>query len=506
MRFTAGVCTFAGILLGALLMAGVGDAIADGMASFLPQFFADDILLKKSGEVNLVISAEAATSDATVKFKSGASPTVKFTLGTDGSDSDILKIETGDGLGAGTPVLKAFSSGDIQLGNNAELYVDTDLWRVGIGTSAPQAMFHLVGDQLMRPSSGNDPGDLIFQTSGGTQKGRIWAGSGATAELNLSSGDNTADIFIASDGNVGVGTTSPGNHLDVVTGTTTSSEFHIGEAVDEGGYITSINDHQMYLSAGSEYVSSTWYARSTLSSQINMSQGELKFFTNASLTDGGSFTPTRRMTILSDGNVGIGTITSAGALLDVDGNALMGGGNALVSPYSGFAAQNNGYLQIHEGTANAGSTNHATLLLAKNMTGTAGTVGAVRFVNSSLATAEKRIAQIAGHTGSTTNSGEMLFSTMTGGTFAERMRLDEDGDLGIGTTAPWGRVNAVDDSATFVNALVGDNTNSAAGATTRLAVRGTGTDAVPAHRGKGAGVDGNRDHPGQLPRPGDPAR
>ena len=64
----------------------------------------------------------------------------------------------------------------------------------------------------------NDAGDIIFQHSTGTQKGRIWSEYNTNASgLRLSSGDDTADIAINSTGKVGIGIgiTTPRAHLDL---------------------------------------------------------------------------------------------------------------------------------------------------------------------------------------------------------------------------------------------------------------------------------------------------
>jgi len=57
------------------------------------------------------------------------------------------------------------------------------------------------GDILLRALS-NDPGDIIFQTSDGTQKARIWSEPSGVSGLHLSSGDNDPDLSINPDGTV----------------------------------------------------------------------------------------------------------------------------------------------------------------------------------------------------------------------------------------------------------------------------------------------------------------
>jgi hypothetical protein len=86
---------------------------------------------------------------------------------------------------------------------------------VGIGTSTPGAKLEINDGSLLLKAAALDAGDIIFQTSAGTQLGRVWSGTGGTSALYLSSGDNSADITINNLGNVGIGTTVPSQKLTV---------------------------------------------------------------------------------------------------------------------------------------------------------------------------------------------------------------------------------------------------------------------------------------------------
>ena len=64
---------------GFLCALGVQDLSAGaGVQGYVRWLLADDVVLKKAGETNLVLSAEAAASDATLKLKTGAAPAVRF--------------------------------------------------------------------------------------------------------------------------------------------------------------------------------------------------------------------------------------------------------------------------------------------------------------------------------------------------------------------------------------------------------------------------------------------
>jgi hypothetical protein len=89
---------------------------------------------------------------------------------------------------------------------------------LSVGTTTSGSRLEIGGNaDLVLKATAEDPGDIVFQSSVGTQKGRVWSNPTAGAALFLSSGDLTPDLTIDASGNVGVGTTAPatGNKLDV---------------------------------------------------------------------------------------------------------------------------------------------------------------------------------------------------------------------------------------------------------------------------------------------------
>ena len=116
-------------------------------------------------------------------------------------------------------------------GTTNVLNVDTTNGRVGIGTTAPTGSLHIVNSEqtgyptvlLMHASySGADPGFEFKRASGGTSGdyfARIRGSAGSTwLSLYSNSGVNRIDqqLNIHSNGKVGIGTTAPGEKLDVV--------------------------------------------------------------------------------------------------------------------------------------------------------------------------------------------------------------------------------------------------------------------------------------------------
>jgi len=103
---------------------------------------------------------------------------------------------------------------------------------VGIGTLTPSAKLEVKGGDFLLKATNNDPGDVIFQKSNGSQMGRIWTNEASGGRLHFSSKDNTADMTIDYLGRVGIGTLTPKGklniteqHLDIYTSAGTSSGF-----------------------------------------------------------------------------------------------------------------------------------------------------------------------------------------------------------------------------------------------------------------------------------------
>lgn len=85
-----------------------------------------------------------------------------------------------------------------------------------------------------------------------------------------------------------------GKQVSIITGSTTGTALHIGEVVNEGGYISSQNDGNLSLAGGVELVSGAWTARSISASAVYLNGETISFYCNNSLTDGNSYTPSRR--------------------------------------------------------------------------------------------------------------------------------------------------------------------------------------------------------------------
>jgi hypothetical protein len=218
------------------------------------------------------------------------------------------------------------------LGVEQNAYV---LGTVGIGTSTPNAPLQVVGTGAGAVGTLNLRGSSVHMgltSSGGTFKG--WYGyfnagtHGSEADLNIKTGyagtsnirfsadgDTTpAMLYIASAGNVGIGTTSPVAKLSVYTTSPHSSPTGISVAAGAGG--------ANLLARNTEY--HNWFP---YTDGNNYYSADNHIFRNASHT-------VDWVRITSGGNVGIGT-TSPGYRLDVNGTFRVTGSSILSQRVTG---------------------------------------------------------------------------------------------------------------------------------------------------------------------------
>jgi len=277
-----------------------------------------------SGTGNLGIGT---TNPATLLHvdTAGSDARIRVSAGTNTVQGGMI-ANTGTSLVyAGSITNHGFS---LRTNDTDRVRIQTD-GNVGIGTTGPSARLH-VFDTNNSPATGN----LLVTSTGGNASIRIDSNStsnytyftlsqGGVGKFELGivpttsdfyinptvqSGANGAAIYIKkADGNVGIGSTSPGYKLDVVGDINFSSTLKFGGInVISGG-------------SGDVYLNGRVIRNESNTSQDGMYIGynsggttnaHIRFFANAA---------NERMRIqANDGNVGIGT-TSAGKKLDVEG-------------------------------------------------------------------------------------------------------------------------------------------------------------------------------------------
>lgn len=214
---------------------------------------------------------------------------------------------------------------------------------------------------------------------------------------------NFPNGLVVSAGNVGIGTASPGVALDVVgTGTVaievTGTTSAVLRAVSDttGTATVALGDTDDIFRGGLVYDNTT----DSLAVHANNAE---------------------RMTILSSGNVGIGTDTPEAPLHVVGGDVI-----------------------IEE--ANDGGSTAPILIMRRTSTTPADDdyIGSITFQGVDDALADQTYARIiaqATDVTAGTEDGALIFWTTGAGTSAERARIDGSGNMGIGTASPGAKLD-----------------------------------------------------------------
>jgi hypothetical protein len=214
-----------------------------------------------------------------------------------------------------------------------------------------------------------------------------------TGPLSLGTTGGTQQLYIATSGNVGIGTTAPGAKLVISGG---------GGAISDNGF--QINSSYGFNGTGVLEINPS--ATSHIPLSILSKNGQTANLVNVTSFGG---TAGNLFNVQSSGNVGIGT-TSPGAKLDVAGD---------IRTSSNFIADN----------ATLGSL---SLRISGTETGRLDNFNsALRLIN--FHASSETIVQGNGNISlNSVGSSNIKLSTAN----TERMRIDSDGNVGIGTTAP----------------------------------------------------------------------
>ncbi len=322
---------------------------------------------------------------------------------------------------------------------------------IGIGTTAPTNKLDIAGSLTVGTSkTGNT--DIEIKNSSNSKTHYVFS-DGTTGELGIESGASVGIKFntsgantrmvIASTGNVGIGTTSPAQKLDVVGNAKISTDILLGTA--------GVSNNIYFADATStQNVRINSYTDNTLF--FDNFNGQYNFRTTNSYVS--------RLYIANGGNVGIG-IDNPGAKLTV----FTGG----TSPISGT---NDGIrLQVASYNTSARNT------IAWHQTGSDLNLG--RF-------------------GLEWNSGTSQMNFVwrdvynSGAGVSELMRLQGNGNLGIGNTAP-SQILHVTGNIRVTGAYY-DSSNAAGTSGQILSSTGTGTSWIAAPSGGGISGSGTANY------------
>ena len=284
---------------------------------------------------------------------------------------------------------------------------------------------------LTRMTLENDTESNLLFTLGGSNKGQLYIDSNGVSlrsesgeDLRFLTGGNNIRMFISASGNIGIGTDSPTGILTIASSTTPSLTFN-----DTGG--------------GAD------------SKIFRLSGGGDKFFfegrNDADSDDGDAGT---MMTFdLTNGKIGIGD-TAPSAPLEVSAGSGKGQGSvgyigtliaassASAQEYDG-ASSNTWGPKINISNETASSTRTGASLVFAHRAGSSGVAAIVS-------------------TNAATDRGDLRFITRgAGNAIAERMIINDDGKVGIGTASPSEMLHVASDARIGGTIRVGDGSAGA---------------------------------------------
>ena len=292
------------------------------------------------------------------------------------------------------------------------LYVDTSSDRVGIGTTLPGGLLHVSsgtsGDAVVIIESDTDnsnendnPHVELRQDGGGVKAklgiegnaGNTYSNSVANATYlgtvfeqplqfitGNTGGVQTAKMTIQPNtGNVGIGTTSPSEKLDVngrvrigdINYAYGGNNYHVLLAEDSNdAYISNINGNATISGGGYYYGSNLRLLNSTSTSYSGIqarADGAITFENATGGTAGSTIAVSEKMRINGSGDVGIGT-TAPSEKLEVVGNAVLDNSNAKLK----IKAGGTGTVGSIDFTFNTDSTQYGLIDLNYNSRATQG--------------------------------------------------------------------------------------------------------------------------------------
>jgi len=353
----------------------------------------------------------SAKIESTLSNKIFVNPTISdlaFTAGSASAPSFFPTGDTNTGLffpAADTVAITTGGSERVTFGTNSITFIpavnfpSSGIWNssgnVGIGTTSPGSKLHVYGaTQLYAGTAGSSPA-LIFGDETGVSKKSIFLenywmvyqghdNEGHKFRSINSAGASTDDMVITGAGNVGIGTATPGGLLDVGS----SSQFRI----DSSGDVTKIKG-----------VAYSWPSSQGAASTVltNNGSGTLTWTTVSGGGGSSQWTTSGSNIYYNSGNVGIGTTSP--------------GGRLSVQSANSDGALTNSVFVFNDGS---GSGTGARLCLG-------------------VRAEENRSAGISGfYDGTGTTLGFYTVGTYTSGSQAERMRITNSGNVGIGTANP----------------------------------------------------------------------
>jgi hypothetical protein len=406
--YTGGGSTAIGLWSGGLpRLYSTGDmyfSVGATVGTASPSAYTDAMVITSAGNVGIGTTSPATTLHARKDAAGGTTYAIYTDNGSGGAGTNVAGIGFANGGFMKSSITAAVYNNDFLAfnvggsGTTERMRIDAS-GNVGIGTSSPGQKLSVAGSAIVTLGNSyfcytNDYG-IGTPDSNGLQ---VFASNGDVLRFGHRTGGTTftEDMRIASNGNVGIGTTSPATKFVVSNGGAGGLEF------DTNGLIQSYN-------------------RSTSAYQF-------MYFDAAQIL----FRPsgTERMRIDASGNVGIGTSAPISKFQV---------GTGYIT--SGSASSTNGARII---AGQWSGSDHLTTFGSEYSSGGPvlgyavwpSTSATGSFISAAAAALQRGAYTISGNLHIWYGGGSQAVAVGSAVTTSERMRIDASGNVGIGTNAP----------------------------------------------------------------------